>query len=115
MFSHIATVKDFINHYYDYLSVNMDAKVVTQLMVSQQLLSEDIVVEASSDYQKNCLILQQVRQMNVRSLISFSELLMTSDIHKHIGTFLMQGMHNIHTTQPIHTFIHTLTSYICMQ
>ena len=91
LFCHIATVKDFINHYYDYLSVNMDAKVVTQLMVSQQLLSEDIVMAASSDYQKICLILQQVRQMNVQSLVSFSESLLINDIQKHIGTMLIDG------------------------
>ena len=91
LFCYIATVKDFINHYYDYLSVNMDAEVVTQLMVSQQLLSEDIVMAASSDYQKNCLILQQIRQMNVQSLVSFSESLLTNDVQKHIGTMLIDG------------------------
>ena len=91
-FCHIATVKDFINHYYDYLSVNMDAEVVTQLMVSQRLLSEDIVMAVSSDYQKNFLILQQVRMMNVETLVSFSELLLTSDSQKHIGTVLIDGM-----------------------
>ena len=88
LFCHIVTVKDFINHYYDYLSVNMDAEVVTQLMVSQQLLSEDIVMAASSDYQKNCLILQQVRLMNEQTLVSFAELLLTNESHKHIGTML---------------------------
>ena len=91
LFCHIVTVKDFIDHYYDYLSVNMDAEVVIQLMVSQQLLSEDIVVAASSDYQKNCLILQQVRLMNVQSLVSFGELLLTNDSQKHIGTMLIDG------------------------
>ena len=91
LFCHIATVKDFIDHYYDYLSVNMDAKVVTKLMVSQELLSEDIVVAASNDYHKNCLILQQVRLMNVQSLVSFSKLLLTNDSQKHIGTMLIDG------------------------
>ena len=91
LFCYTATVKDFINHYYDYLSVNMDAEVVTQLMVSQQLLSEDIVMAASSDYQKSCLILQQVRQMNVQSLVSFSKSLLTNDVQKHIGTMLIDG------------------------
>ena len=91
LFCHIVTVKDFIDHYYDYLSVNMDAEVVTKLMVSQQLLSEDIVVAASSDYHKNCLILQQVRLMNVQSLVSFGELLLTNDSQKHIGTMFVDG------------------------
>ena len=70
----------------------MDAEVVTQLMVSQQLLSEDIVMAASSDYQKNCLILQQVRQMDVNTLESFGELLLNNESQKHIGTMLIQGM-----------------------
>ena len=91
LFCHIATVKDFINHYHDYLSVNMDAEVVTQLMVSQQLLSEDIIMAASSGYQKNCLILQQFGQMNIQSLVSFSKSLLTNDIQKHIGSILIDG------------------------
>ena len=69
----------------------MDAEAVTQLMVSQQLLSEDNVMATSSDYQKNCLILQQVRQMNLQSLVSLSELLLTNDSLKYLGTFLIQG------------------------
>ena len=92
LFCHIATVKDFINHYYDYLSVNMDAEVVTQLMVSKQLLSENIVMAASSNYQKNCLILEQVTLIDVQSLVSFAELLLMSDSQKHIGEHLIQGI-----------------------
>ena len=69
----------------------MDAELVTQLMVSQQLLSEDIFMAASSDYQKNCLILQQVRLMNVQTLVSFGELLLTNDSQKHIGIMLTDG------------------------
>ena len=88
---HIATVKGFINHYYDYLSVNMDAEVVTQLMVTQQLLREDIVKDAFSNYQKNCLILHQLRKMDIQTLVSFSELLQTTDSHKHIGKMLTEG------------------------
>ena len=84
-------MKDFINHYYNYLLVNMDAEVVTQLMVSQQLLSEDIVMAASSDYQKNCLILQQLSLMNIESLMSFSKLLQSIECQKHIGTTLIAG------------------------
>ena len=113
LFCHIATVKDFIDHYYDYLSVNMDAEVVTQLMVSQQLLSEDVVMAASSDYLKNCLILQQVRLMNVQSLLSFSELLQANDSHKCSGTILMQGISNFAIFYWVITlFVYMLTESI---
>ena len=87
----VATTEDFINHYYDYLSVNMDAEVVAQLMVSQQLLSENIFVTASSDYQKDCLILQQIGVMDVEKILSFSNLLLTNDSQKHIGQMLIKG------------------------
>jgi len=69
----------------------MDAELVAKMMVSQQLLSKDIVMAASSDYQKNCVILQQVRLMNVQTLVSFGELLLTNDSQKHIGTMLTDG------------------------
>ena len=84
MNNYAETVKDFIDHYYDYLSVNMDAEVVAQLMISQQLLSEDIVITAQSRYHKNCLILQQLRLMNAETLILFGELLQgnSSQLHE---------------------------------
>ena len=88
---YVATTEDFINHYYDYLSVNMDAEVVAELMVSQQLLSENIFVTASSDYQKKCIILQQIGLMNVEKILSFSNLLLTNDSQKHIGQMLIKG------------------------
>ena len=92
--AYIATVKDIIDHYYDYLSVNMDAKVVTSLMISKQLLSEDMSKAAISDYQRNCLILQQVRQFNMQSLETFSDLLVNSESQKYIGRMLNDGEDN---------------------
>ena len=91
MHAYIATVKDIIDHYYDYRSVNMDAKVVTSLMISKQLLNEDMSKAAISDYQKNCLILQQVRQLNMQSLETFIDLLVNSESQKHIGQMLKDG------------------------
>ena len=69
----------------------MDAEVVAQLMVSQQLLSENIFMTASSDYQKNCLILQQIGVMDVEKILSFSNLLSANDSQKHIGHMLVKG------------------------
>ena len=69
----------------------MDNEVVTQLMISQQLLSEDTVMAASSDYQRNCLALQRVRLMNIQTLLSFGKFLLMSESQKHIGTMLIDG------------------------
>jgi len=88
----VTTVKDFIDHYYDYLSVNMDAEEVMQLMISQQLLSEDVVMAAQSSYQKACLILEQLRLMDVQALISFSKLLQENLSQRNIGNLLLNGL-----------------------
>ena len=69
----------------------MDGQIVTQLMVSHRLLNEQIVMNTSNDYQKNCIILQQARLMDIQTLVSFSELLLTNDSQKHIGTILNDG------------------------
>ena len=82
---------DFVNHYFGYLSINMDADVVTRLMVTQQLLNEGTVKDAVSDYQKNYLILQQLGMMDEDTLYSFAQLLQTNDSHEHIGAMLIDG------------------------
>jgi len=97
----VTTVKDFIDHYYDYLSVNMDAEGVMQLMISQQLLSEDVVMGAQSSYHKNCLILQKVRLMDAKTLIVFCELLKANN--SNIGITLITGKET--NTEMEHSFL----------
>ena len=65
--------------------------MVVQLMISQQLLSEDVVMTAQSSYHKCCLILQQVRMMDTETLMSFCELLKSNKNQRHIGETLVNG------------------------
>ena len=88
-------MKGFIAHYHGYLSVNMDAEVVAQLMISQQLLSEDITMTAQSNYHKNSLILQQIRLMDVETLALFFGLLQRNFSQQNIGNALTNGMSEI--------------------
>ncbi|XP_065893092.1 uncharacterized protein [Dysidea avara] len=69
------TCKQFIDHYYQYLSVNMDTEVALQLMISQQLIVDPIDVASSSNYQSNCLILEMLRRMSLQQLQGFCEVL----------------------------------------
>jgi len=87
----LVTVKEFINHYYDYLSVNMDAEVVAQLMISKQLLSKDVIMTAQSLYNKNCLILERVQYTDVPTLVSFCETLKANNNQRKIGETLLNG------------------------
>jgi len=93
--SFTATAKDFIDHYYDYLSVNMDAEVVMQLIISQQLLSEDVAIAAQNSYHKNCLILQQFRLLDLKTLVSFCQSLEATKSQSYIGEMLVNGKHTI--------------------
>ena len=69
----------------------MDGHVVTQLMISRQLLNKGIVMNTSNDYQKSSLILQQVRLMDIQTLQIFSNMLLTDDRQRHIGKMLIDG------------------------
>ena len=65
--------------------------MVVPLMISQQLLSEDVIIAANSSYHKNCLILQHIQLMDTKVLVSFCELLKADDSHKSIGEALSNG------------------------
>ena len=69
----------------------MDPEVVVQSMISQQLLSEDVIMTAQSCYHKNCLILEQVRLMNAWDLILLVSLLKADNNQQHIGDMLDNG------------------------
>ena len=69
----------------------MDGHIVTKLMVSQPLINEGAIMNASNDYQKTCLILQQLRLMDMQSLESFGEMLLTDNNQKHVGKMLIDG------------------------
>jgi len=86
-------VKSLIDHYYDYLLVNMDAEVVAHFMISQQLLSEDIVLAAQSVYNKNCLILEQFRLMDMKTLKLLCEILQSTsnENQRNVGETLLNG------------------------
>jgi len=76
------------------MSDGMDADLLVEQMSTHQLLSDHDVrsVEMAIDkYQKNCLLLDKVRLMDVASLGCFCELLQKADHQKHIGVALVNG------------------------
>ena len=76
--------------------------MVVQLMISHQLLSEDIVMTAQSLYNKNCLILEQVRLMDTQTVMSFCELLKGDQSQREIGETLFSGKStNTNTISPL--------------
>ena len=107
-----ATVKDFIAHYRDYLSVNMDAEVVVQLMISQELISEDIVMTAQSSYHKNCLILERLQYTDVQTLVSFCEMLKANNSQRTIGETLLNGKYKLHKLYDINYVGPPINAYI---
>ena len=69
----------------------MDADVVEEFMVSEHLISKGTVLTASSDYLRNCLLLERMRQMNVQQLHALSDLLLTTGDHERLGEVLKES------------------------
>jgi len=69
----------------------MDPEMVVQLMIPKQLLSEDIVMTAQSCYNKNCLILEQIRLMDPNALLIFINILKDDISQTNVGNVLSNG------------------------
>ena len=85
------TNKDLIDHFSHYLTTEMNSDLIVQQMLSQQLLNDQdyqIIMSAASDYQKNCLLLEKVRLMDIKSLENFCNILQMFDCR---ATVLLNG------------------------
>ena len=63
-------------------------------MLTQQLLNDEEVenlMNAASDYQKNSLLLEKIRLMDMQALELFCKVLQSSDSQKHIADALING------------------------
>ena len=72
----------------------MDCDLIVQHMLTQQLVNENEVQNfkrATSRYQKNCLLLERIRLMDMQRLESFCKLLRSFESQKHIADVLMNG------------------------
>ena len=72
----------------------MNADLIVQELLTQHLLNNTEVENlknATSRYQKNRLLLEKIRLMDIQKLESFCKLLKSLDSHKHIGDVLVDG------------------------
>ena len=72
----------------------MDCDLIVQHMLTQQLVNENEVQHfkrATNRYQKNCLLLERIRLMDMRRLESFCKLLRSFESQKHIADVLING------------------------
>ncbi len=72
----------------------MDSDLIVEHMLSQQLLNDQevhTIMSAASSFQKNCLILEKIRLMDSKSLMSFCEILQKLDCQKYIADALLNG------------------------
>ena len=86
----------------------MDSDLIIEHMSSQQLLNGQeahTITSAASSFQKNCLILEKMRLMNAKSLVSFCETLQKFDCQKHIASVLLNGK----TNNLLYTYSHQST------
>ena len=94
IFGTVDTGKDIIDHYYHYISTEMNADLIVHSLLSQHLLNKDEVknlMNAASGYQKNILLVEKIRLMDIEKLKTFFKLLQSLDSHKHISDVLVHG------------------------
>ena len=87
----IGTIKEFFDYYHEYLSVNIDTKVVVELMLSQQLVNKCTLMASSSDYQTNCLLLERMRQLTTQQFTLLCNALTTTGSQTLLGNMLEKG------------------------
>ena len=89
-----ATSKEIIDNLSHYLITGMTSDLIIQHMSSQQLLNDQevhTIMSAASSYQKNCLLLEKIRLMDAKSLVSFCDILQIFECQKDIANVLLNG------------------------
>ena len=77
----------------------MNSDLIVEHMLSKQLLNDQevhIIMSAASSFQKNCLILEKIRLMDKKCLMSFCDILQMFDCQKHIASVLLNGKLSIY-------------------
>ena len=69
----------------------MDSGLVVQHMLSQKLINDHTIISSTSDYHRNCLIVESIRLMDTQSLMCFCKILQMFDCQKHIANMLLNG------------------------
>ena len=96
----VDTSKSIIDHFNHYLSSEMDCDLIVQHMLTQQLLDKNEVLNlnnAISSYQKNSLLLERIRLMDMQRLEPFCKLLRSFKSQKHIADVLVNGKLSHHS------------------
>ena len=91
----MTTATLLIGYYHGLLLKSIDADMLKDKMCSVGLLTthEKIIISSGhSVYQKNCLLLNYVQQMDVQVLLTFSELV--QEMWPLIGSQLIAGMYS---------------------
>lgn len=93
----MSTVQSLLmGYYHDLLLRDLNAGLLTDRMCSAKLLTgheQAIISSGHSIHQRNWMLLEYVRHMNVQALISFCSLV--QEIWPQVGSQLIIGMHII--------------------
>ena len=88
----VATSYELIDHFADFLVVNLNDELLISLMYSHGLLAGidvELITAGPTRYHRNRLILSYVQKMNITGLLVFNEVLQES--HSHFNLPLVDG------------------------
>ena len=94
LYSALATPAEVINHYYCFLSDNLDNNVVCQMMHTLKLLNEEdtkILATLNSEYQKNTFLLNRLIVTDSNIIKEFCQALCDTENYQKLGAMLISG------------------------
>ena len=101
----MTTATLLIGYYHGVLMKSIDADMLKDKMCSVGLLTaheRNIISFGHSVYQRNCLLLNHVQQMDVHALLTFAELV--KEIWPQIGSQLIAGTYSILLVHTCHNY-----------
>ena len=89
----LATPAEVIDHYYCFLSDNLDNNAVCKIMLESKLLTDRDLVLAKmhSDYQQNKFLLDQLLIAGTANIIGFCHMLQDVKNQQELGHMLLSG------------------------
>ena len=90
----LATPAEVVDHYYHFLTDNLDNNIICQTMLKLELITERDVIDAAkmySEYQKNSFLLDQLLISDTSNIVEFFRILQSIENKQEIGKMLMNG------------------------
>ena len=97
----LAKPAEVIDHYYYFLTENLDNDTICQTLLKLELITERDLVDSGkmySEYQRNSFLLDQLLTSDASNISKFCRVLQSTEKKQEIGKMLVNGKRQILST-----------------